>query len=1129
MARKRPDYISPSGRFIRSLYRKYKRRKQYHFIIDDLPTLLDSPLVRNVSKVEPNNVQNVDYFSDKCDLQDPDCITHINTVKDGMKEVVDSTAIPPGKASAMAEDIMDCLKDVFKSCGYQAYLYVYGSYYTGLCTEDSDVDISFEFLGHDSGTTPKDIPRSIEKILRSLTYFSKVKLISNARVPFIRFIYKRYRKECSITFENRMALQNSKLIKLYLTLNPNLKTLTLYLKHLLNKYDMRGIGRITTHILFWLIVFFMQRKGLLPPAVYVRLACSSKNVISGTNCAVPDYYLYLSSKSSSSSDLYSLLLDFAAFYRDFKFLKYVMSPHIGEAYPIDQVENLKGSGSSRIFGISFINLQHPSDLNMNLAEQTRITTVNKFRVLCCHLSRMLPYYMNYSEEYDRPLDDILMDELPYFLNQPKELIQSTSFQLELNIPNRLTGYSIRSVRHLMENVLDFRPSKIVKEEVSKTVGDSDDTTVPLVYFSYSSTAATWDNEYISRIIPRPRFDEDGEPDRQINVSFISEIIREENIAKIMIESEAHFITFLDEHGRSLLSNILKNIYRNKRKGSFPVRYNPILEKLFFEIVNKIRTDANLHLKLEQPLPAEPHESWKTENNADDDIDEIVSNFCGLNLKNTPNKQDESIVKSVELISVSTKKAKDITARVINDLKTALKEYKFAGLKWTIYGSYNNGLCTVHSDTIDLSCEYGENTPSAAKSLVLKFSEIFQTHSLFRREEFYEDARVPIIKLYHVSTDKKVNITFFNDLAVRNVLLTKLYLSLNQDLKTLILYLKDLLMKYELHGKNRITTHVLFWLVVYFLQDKGLLPPVKDIRKAAAEKCYISGWNCSIPDDFSYQVKSQPPVSSLLMDFFVFYKDFNFLKYVISPYHGCLFPFEEFDRNIPIPKEARDEEVLQNETDENKHAFFRSGLNIQDPVVLNFNLTAPIRTDVINLFQVFCHRFVNDRYLPTKLPSKMNGYGNIPPIDLVRYASFDVFLRDIPTPWWKEIGQCVRMCVRRMMETIFGFELNNVIVEQNITRIIRDKETYSEKTNTVLYFDYCSTENTWKNDHVLGIFFGGVKPIVKSLSCKQLSQIYLICEIDREKKMVYVFVRSNDRLTKFLHVHFGRLMLFILLK
>lgn len=399
------------------------------------------------------------------------------------------------------------------------------------------------------------MPSKFEDILRSFPKdFSRVKLISRTRVPFIRFIHNRSQKECNVTFENKMGIQNSKLIKLYLTLNPNLKTLTLYIKHLLNKYGIRGIGRITTHILFWLVVFFMQQKSLLPAVKTIRQACSSSYAISGTNCAVPDSYVYHSSKASSvSTGLCSLLLDFAAFYRDFKFMKYVMSPHFGKAYPIYEADSLKENGGSRSFITSFVNLQHPSDLELNLTKQTRILSVNRFKKLCCHLSKILLHYMQFSKQCNRTLDDILPEELPYTMYQPKELIQYTSLQLKIaNSSKRLTGPVIRTVRYLMENVFSFEARKIFRQYV----GGVD---VPTVYFSYCSTPKTWDNKYIRFILPRPRYNKLGEPDRQINVFLICEIVAEKDIVKIMIESEAHFMIFLNEYARSLLKNVFNMI------------------------------------------------------------------------------------------------------------------------------------------------------------------------------------------------------------------------------------------------------------------------------------------------------------------------------------------------------------------------------------------------------------------------------------------------------------------------------------------------------------------------------------------------------------------------------------------
>ncbi|XP_065213505.1 terminal uridylyltransferase Tailor-like [Planococcus citri] len=213
--------------------------------------------------------------------------------------------------------------------------------------------------------------------------------------------------------------------------------------------------------------------------------------------------------------------------------------------------------------------------------------------------------------------------------------------------------------------------------------------------------------------------------------------------------------------------------------------------------------------------------------------------------------EKEIVQKVNEISLPEYKASEILQSVTRDLKTVFgsNDIRVNGKpivnEWEVYGSFKNGLCCNDSD-IDFHNGSFENLlNSDAVDLVTKVWEVFENNANFDRVNLIKTARVPLVVLKHKRTGKECSISFSGKMGVYNSLLTKLYLEQHSSMKVLTLFLKYVLVRHDLHGTGKITTHMIFWLVVFFMQQKKLLPPVKDVRQAAVRKNYVRNWNYSV--------------------------------------------------------------------------------------------------------------------------------------------------------------------------------------------------------------------------------------------------------------------------------------------
>lgn len=426
--------------------------------------------------------------------------------------------------------------------------------------------------------TPYKISNKIEKILRRHRKFTNILSIKRARIPLIKLVHVDTRKECDISFTNEMGVRTSKLTKLYLSLNPHLKSLTLYLKYLLKRYDLQGTGKITTYILFWLIVYFMQAKKLLPPVIEIRKFANEKEKysVSGWDCSVPDNFPYSSDEPVS---LYLLFRDFLKFYRDFDFLKYVICPYLACVFPLSDFENLQipeeafsiyltklRNNEVTTFSRHVINLQDPTDLSFNLAKQVDMSILNKFKIFCYYVHRLLPGCSVGSLRTNAPLRKILPVRLPDKGYQPKNLVNFnaihynfTDMQSYIFSKGIKQGvqYITECIRKIMEIIFAFELKSVVTNDILRitiTGNQNMKTTVPVIYFKYHTTPDTWKNANISKVFSLMNIEEKTYP--RFDVYIISEIDIGRNIVRILIQSDAHFGKFLNKNCCKLLQLML---------------------------------------------------------------------------------------------------------------------------------------------------------------------------------------------------------------------------------------------------------------------------------------------------------------------------------------------------------------------------------------------------------------------------------------------------------------------------------------------------------------------------------------------------------------------------------------------
>ncbi|KAF5302307.1 hypothetical protein FQA39_LY10346 [Lamprigera yunnana] len=309
--------------------------------------------------------------------------------------------------------------------------------------------------------------------------------------------------------------------------------------------------------------------------------------------------------------------------------------------------------------------------------------------------------------------------------------------------------------------------------------------------------------------------------------------------------------------------------------------------------------------------------------------------------------------------------RDVINRCCNAIRVALLE-TYPNCSVYPFGSQVSGLGTKKSDLdlfVDISGMYfGEKSqdPESQVSIVLNATKIFRKRIDFKHLNPIPKARTPILQLYHVDTDLDCDLSFRHGLSVENTKFLRLCIDVQPCTQLLILFLKEWLHFCNLAG--HITTYSLAMMVIFYLQVKKYLIPVNDLQQLTnAPKIIIDGW--SLVDLSTISVEKfkkrirlcKMPINELLIDFFVFYKSFNYATDVICPLLGhpikkSLFSFNRNLLDLPVEMSIYIRKIANNTTE-----LFRSqsSMCIQDPFDLSHNLTKGCSNHIVNKFQKLC--------------------------------------------------------------------------------------------------------------------------------------------------------------------------------
>ncbi|XP_051173359.1 uncharacterized protein LOC127289463 isoform X1 [Leptopilina boulardi] len=296
------------------------------------------------------------------------------------------------------EPVCESLNKLLRQTLPKSRIHMFGSTSTGLCFKNSDLDIYIDIgepISFDKNDTSsrfltfrKVFSEVVKVLIDNNDCYKTVTPIVDTKVPIIRFIEKKQRISCDLSFNNYFGTKKSLLIKNYLTFDTRLKPFIMIIKNWLENCKFKNVSG---YILVMLSIFYFQLLDLVPPVIKLRNS-RDPEFIEGWQVNFNENIQHPS--SSDKKSIPEMLYGFFDFYANFNFKKFVICPLDGFAYPKEAFKNLDKLPESMNRYKKYIRttknafpldikeplcIQDPIILNLNCSANTSSKFVNTFK------------------------------------------------------------------------------------------------------------------------------------------------------------------------------------------------------------------------------------------------------------------------------------------------------------------------------------------------------------------------------------------------------------------------------------------------------------------------------------------------------------------------------------------------------------------------------------------------------------------------------------------------------------------------------------------------------------------------------------------------------------------------------
>ncbi|XP_013194359.2 terminal uridylyltransferase Tailor isoform X1 [Amyelois transitella] len=277
--------------------------------------------------------------------------------------------------------------------------------------------------------------------------------------------------------------------------------------------------------------------------------------------------------------------------------------------------------------------------------------------------------------------------------------------------------------------------------------------------------------------------------------------------------------------------------------------------------------------------------------ASDILDPSVINFHGDFYT-----QVENIMQRVRL----TRSEVEDLRRLFFDLEQTLREY-WPGCIVMPFGSIVTGLGIKSSDA-DCYVHLPEHLKSPNECYVMTAKQVLKRRPhIFQNLFVISAAKVPIVKFFHTPTQCEVDINFTSPAGVQNSKLIAYLLHIDRRALHLAVLLKYWSKVHQLTGVNLVPNYALTMMIIFFLQQMSILPPVCKLQQGTKQDI-VENWNTSFNESYQHHTSNDMSLYALLGGFFEYFSTYQYKEYVISPYTGYSIDRNQFKRLDFVPDE-----------------------------------------------------------------------------------------------------------------------------------------------------------------------------------------------------------------------------------
>ncbi|XP_061411006.1 speckle targeted PIP5K1A-regulated poly(A) polymerase-like [Lethenteron reissneri] len=264
--------------------------------------------------------------------------------------------------------------------------------------ESSDESVHSEESMHSEvdleGALPAEVLEMVALVLRKcVPGVHKVQAVPTARLPVVKFIHRESGLQCDITINNRLPVQNTKLLQLYAAADSRVKPLVYTVRYWAKQKQLAGNTsgggpHLNNYALTLLVVYFLQTRQppILPTVSRLKELAGEveTHVVDGWDCSFLSEWTD-ECDTDNTDTLNSLLPEFFKFYASFDFSGSVISLREGVVFPVAEffgISKTEQANAKPKLRLGPINVQDPFELNHNVAGNVSERMARRFKKEC---------------------------------------------------------------------------------------------------------------------------------------------------------------------------------------------------------------------------------------------------------------------------------------------------------------------------------------------------------------------------------------------------------------------------------------------------------------------------------------------------------------------------------------------------------------------------------------------------------------------------------------------------------------------------------------------------------------------------------------------------------------------------